>query len=132
MQFNTRSPIYLQIAEYIYDLILSNVWEDGQRIPSVRDMAIELEVNPNTVIRTYSLLQEEGSLENQRGIGYFTAKDARSMVLKKRRERFLKKELPALFVTMDKLGLSLQDLQEYEKNRNKKEIENEVKPQEEQ
>ena len=54
------------------------------------------------------------------------------MVLKKRRERFLKKELPALFVTMDKLGLSLQDLQEYEKNRNKKEIENEVKPQEEQ
>ncbi len=68
----------MQIAEYIHDLILSNVWEDGQRIPSVRDMAMELEVNPNTVIRTYSLLQEEGTLENQRGIGYFTVKDART------------------------------------------------------
>ncbi|MGE4454670.1 MAG: GntR family transcriptional regulator [Sphaerochaeta sp.] len=128
MQFNTQSPIYLQIAEYIHDLILSNVWEDGQRIPSVRDMAMELEVNPNTVIRTYSLLQEEGTLENQRGIGYFTAKDARTLVLQKRREHFLKRELPALFETMERLGLTVQDLQRYA---DKKEKGYEVKIQEE-
>ncbi|NCC91018.1 MAG: GntR family transcriptional regulator, partial [Spirochaetia bacterium] len=109
MQFNTLSPIYLQIAQYMHDLILNRVWKDGERIPSVRDMAMELEVNPNTVIRTYALLQEEGTLENQRGIGYFTAKDARSLVLKKRRERFLKKEVPALFLTMETLGLTMED-----------------------
>ena len=63
MQFNTLSPIYLQIAQYMHDLILNRVWNDGERIPSVRDMAMELEVNPNTVIRTYALLQEEGTLE---------------------------------------------------------------------
>ena len=113
MQFNTLSPIYLQIAQYMHDLILNRVWKDGERIPSVRDMAMELEVNPNTVIRTYALLQEEGTLENQRGIGYFTAKDARSLVLKKRRERFLKKEVPALFLTMETLGLTMEDLQMY-------------------
>lgn len=129
MQFNTHSPIYMQIAEYIHDLILSNVWEDGQRIPSVRDMAMELEVNPNTVIRTYSLLQEEGTLENQRGIGYFTAKDARTLVLQKRREHFLKRELPSLFETMERLGLTMNDLQQYADN---KEKDDEIEPQEEQ
>jgi DNA-binding transcriptional regulator YhcF (GntR family) len=76
-------------------------------------MAMELEVNPNTVIRTYALLQEEGTLENQRGIGYFTAKDARSLVLKQRRERFLKRELPALLTTLQSLGLTLEDLGRY-------------------
>jgi len=128
MQFNTHSPIYMQIAEYIHDLILSKVWEDGQRIPSVRDMAMELEVNPNTVIRTYSLLQEEGTLENQRGIGYFTAKDARTLVLQKRREHFIKRELPALFETMNRLGLTMKDLQQYAE---KKEKDDEIEPQEE-
>ena len=116
MQFNTLSPIYLQIAEYIHDLILNRVWEDGQRIPSVRDMAMELEVNPNTVIRTYAMLQEEGTLENQRGIGYFTAKDARALVLKERREKFIKRELPQLFSTMETLGITLEDLQHYAHN----------------
>ncbi|MFA6905614.1 MAG: GntR family transcriptional regulator [Sphaerochaeta sp.] len=124
MQFNTLSPIYLQIAEYIHDLILNRVWDDGQRIPSVRDMAMELEVNPNTVIRTYALLQDEGTLENQRGIGYFTAKDARTLVLKQRREKFIKRELPALFSTMETLGLTLEDLQTYAKQT--KEAEHEV------
>jgi DNA-binding transcriptional regulator YhcF (GntR family) len=118
----------MQIAEYIHDLILSNVWEDGQRIPSVRDMAMELEVNPNTVIRTYSLLQEEGTLENQRGIGYFTVKDARTLVLQKRREHFIKRELPALFETMNRLGLTMKDLQQYAE---KKEKDDEIEPQEE-
>ncbi|ADY13393.1 GntR family transcriptional regulator [Sphaerochaeta globosa] len=124
MQFNTLSPIYLQIAEYIHDLILNRVWDDGQRIPSVRDMAMELEVNPNTVIRTYALLQDEGTLENQRGIGYFTAKDARTLVLKQRREKFIKRELPALFSTMETLGLTMEDLQTYAKQT--KEAEHEV------
>ncbi|MDD3058079.1 MAG: GntR family transcriptional regulator [Spirochaetia bacterium] len=131
MQFNTLSPIYLQIAQYMHDLILNRVWKDGERIPSVRDMAMELEVNPNTVIRTYALLQEEGTLENQRGIGYFTAKDARSLVLKKRRERFLKKEVPALFLTMETLGLTMEDLQMYADQLKQKGEDHEDKSQEE-
>jgi len=131
MQFNTLSPIYLQIAQYMHDLILNRVWKDGERIPSVRDMAMELEVNPNTVIRTYALLQEEGTLENQRGIGYFTAKDARSLVLKKRRERFLKKDVPALFLTMETLGLTMEDLQMYADQMRQEGVEHEDKSQEE-
>ncbi|WP_422481056.1 GntR family transcriptional regulator [Pleomorphochaeta sp. DL1XJH-081] len=110
MQFDKHTSIYLQIAEYLYDRILSGEWPDGQRIPSIRDMAVQLEVNPNTVTRTYTLLQEEGTLENQRGIGYFTAADARQKVLDQKREAFVRNELPAIFATMEQVGLTKNDL----------------------
>lgn len=113
MQFNNRSPIYLQIAQYIHDLISSSAWVEEERIPSVRDMAMQLEVNPNTVIRTYSMLQDEGILENQRGIGYFTAKGAKSLVLRKRRDHFIKSELPNLFDSMRTLDITLEEIETY-------------------
>ena len=90
----------------MYDRILSGDWADGQRIQSIRDMAVQLEVNPNTVTRTYTLLQEEGTLENQRGIGYFTAPNARQQVLDQKREAFMRNELPTIFATMEQLGLT--------------------------
>lgn len=110
MQFNKHTSIYLQIADYLYDRILSGDWADGQRVPSIRDMAVQLEVNPNTVTRTYTLLQEEGTLENQRGIGYFTAPNARQRVLSQKREAFIRNELPAIFATMEQVGLTKEDL----------------------
>ncbi|MDD3903919.1 MAG: GntR family transcriptional regulator [Sphaerochaeta sp.] len=113
MQFNNRSPIYLQIGEYFHDLILNATWPDGERIPSVRDMAMQLEVNPNTVTRTYAMLQEEGILENQRGIGYFTSKDARQLVLKMRRDMFIKTELPSLFASMKTLAIDFEVIETY-------------------
>lgn len=113
MQFNTHLPIYIQIADHIRDLILGGTWPDGERIPSVRDLAVELEVNPNTVIRTYSLLQEEGTLDNKRGIGYFTSPHARSLVLKQKRNRFIETELPEFFASMEKLGITLEELEGY-------------------
>lgn len=111
MQFNKNTSIYLQIADYMYDRILGGDWPDGERIPSIRDMAIQLEVNPNTVTRTYTLLQEEGTLENQRGIGYFTANDARANVLARMRENFLRDELPGLFARIEQLGLTITDIE---------------------
>ncbi len=116
MQFNKHTAIYLQIANYMYDCILDEEWNNGARIPSIRDMAMQLEVNPNTVTRAYTLLQEDEIVENQRGIGYFTALDAREKVLKRKQKAFLENELPNLFNSMQQLGLTLQDLQrQYEK-----------------
>jgi DNA-binding transcriptional regulator YhcF (GntR family) len=117
MQFNKHTSIYLQIADYMYDRILSGEWSDGQRIPSIRDMAIMLEVNPNTVTRTYAMLQEEGTLENQRGIGYFTSADAHNQVLERKRNAFLRTELPAFFATIGRLGLTMEQINaEYARN----------------
>ena len=60
MEFRKPKPIYKQIATYIIYQILENNWADGQRIPSVRELASDIEVNPNTVARTYNLLSDEG------------------------------------------------------------------------
>jgi DNA-binding transcriptional regulator YhcF (GntR family) len=73
-------------------------------------MAVQLEVNPNTVTRTYSLLLEEGTLENQRGIGYFTTQNARERVLNRKRDDFIRHDIPALLETMQQLGISEEDL----------------------
>ncbi|MFA5447474.1 MAG: GntR family transcriptional regulator [Sphaerochaeta sp.] len=113
MQFNTTEPIYLQIVSHIHHLILTGRWGDGERVPSVRDLAVELEVNPNTVVRSYTLLQEQGVFENQRGIGYFTAKDAGKRVKSMRRQAFFEEELPALIKTMKSLDLSVEELVEH-------------------
>lgn len=113
MQFNKSSPIYMQIMQYVHDLIISSAWVEGERVPSVRDMAIQLEVNPNTVIRAYSLLQEEGVLENQRGIGYFTAEGAKAVILKEKRNTFIKRKLPDLFATMKSLDITFEEIETY-------------------
>lgn len=121
MQFHKHTSIYLQIAQYMYDRILSGEWKDGERVPSVRDMAVMLEVNPNTVTRTYTLLQEEGTLENQRGIGYFTAAHAREQVLERRRKQFIQQELPDVFGAMQQLNITMDDVkQRYEEYRKEK------------
>lgn len=107
MQFNKDLPIYLQIKEVIYNAILAGEFKNGDRIPSIRDMAMSLEVNPNTVTRTYGLLQDEGIIDNQRGIGYFTSQDATILVSNKKKEEFLQHDVPLFFETMEKLNLEI-------------------------
>ena len=110
MEFNEKQAIYLQIVEYIYDRILTDEWKGDQRIPSVRDLAVELQVNPNTVMRAYELLQNTGIIENKRGIGNFLNSDAKSIISANRRNHFLENELPVIFRNMTLLGVSMDDL----------------------
>ncbi len=110
MLFNNNTPIYIQIAELLYQKILNGEYENGSRIPSVRDMAVALEVNPNTVTRSYMILQEEGVIENKRGIGYFTDQDAFQIVMKKKQKEFLENDVPSFFSQMQQLGLSLDEI----------------------
>jgi DNA-binding transcriptional regulator YhcF (GntR family) len=76
MQFRASIAIYLQIAEYICERILLKQWKTGERIPALRELAVQLEVNPNTVMRTFEFLQAQSIIYNQRGIGYFVSPDA--------------------------------------------------------
>jgi len=110
MQFNKDNPIYLQIKEVIYNAILTEEFKNGERIPSIRDMAMSLEVNPNTVTRAYGLLQDEGIIDNQRGIGYFTKEDAIELVKNKKKEEFIQHDVPLFFQTMEKLNLSIESI----------------------
>ncbi len=110
MEFRNRESIYLQIGDFICENILLEKWKAGEKIPSVRDMAVSIEVNPNTVMRTYSYLQEKGIINNQRGIGYFITDESYENTLKLKKKEFIDTELGRLFKDMELLGLSIEDL----------------------
>lgn len=93
MDFNENKPIYLQLADQIMDEVERSVSLNGRRLPSVRDYAATTGVNANTVMRTYTWLQQEGIIYNQRGIGYFYSADAGDKVLEMRRKVFFDKEI---------------------------------------
>jgi GntR family transcriptional regulator len=110
MQFRESIAIYLQIADYICERILLRQWKAGERIPAVRELAVQLEVNPNTVMRTYEFLQAQNMIYNQRGIGYFVGPDAVKNASAYRKTEFIEKELPNIFRNMYMLGMDVDDL----------------------
>ncbi len=113
MEFNDSQAIYLQIADYFCGRILKKQWTEGEKIPSIRETAVQVEVNPNTAMRTFSFLQEKGIIYNKRGIGYFVAEDGYRKTLEFKKENFIKEELPKVFQTMDVLKMRTQDLENY-------------------
>lgn len=110
MEFNRNQPIYIQIAEYINENILTNKWKEGDRILSVREMSMNLQVNPNTVMRTYTHLQNEDILRNQRGIGYFVSEGSMEKIRDLKKQHFISIELPDLFRTGKLLGITPEEL----------------------
>ena len=94
MEFKESPAIYIQIAEYVCEQILLKKWKLGDKIISIRELAVQMQVNPNTVQRAYDLLQQQNIITNKRGIGYFTEDDALERILAFRREQFVENELP--------------------------------------
>jgi DNA-binding transcriptional regulator YhcF (GntR family) len=110
MQFRESQAIYLQIADHVCEKILLKEWPPGERIPSVRELAVQLEVNPNTVMRTYEYLQQQAIIFNQRGIGFFAAADALQQATRYRKDLFLEKDLPQVFRSLFLLGMDPDEL----------------------
>lgn len=111
MYFRDKQAIYLQIAEYVSEQVLLGRWGAGDKIPSVRELAAELEVNPNTVMRTYEFLNQQGVIANKRGIGYFPADDATDKIRGFRREQFLQNDLPQFFKNLTLLNIDLREIE---------------------
>ncbi len=116
MQFRESIAIYLQIADYVCERILLKEWKSEERIPAVRELAVQLEVNPNTIMRTYEFLQGQNIIHNQRGIGYFVSPDAIKSAMEYRKTEFVEKELPNIFRNIYMLGMDIEELKpRYEK-----------------
>lgn len=113
MEFDSNRSIYLQISDYVCENVLLRRWQEGDRIPSVRELAVEIEVNPNTVTRAYGHLQESGIIQNRRGLGYFVADGARETVRNVKSREFVESDLPRLFRTMELLDMSFEELKGY-------------------
>jgi DNA-binding transcriptional regulator YhcF (GntR family) len=113
MEFNQPKGIYLQIADEVCDRIISGQCHCGERIPSIRELAVSLGVNPNTVTRSYQSLLDRQIIENRRGIGYFVTEEALKNILEERKAEFIRTDLPGLFRTMQLLGLDINAINEY-------------------
>jgi len=112
IDFKSSKGIFQQIAENLCQQILEGILIPGERVPSVRDLAAEFEVNRNTLLRTYSLLEVEGIIINKRGIGFFVSDKALSIIQKTDRETFFKNELPEFIQKVKALKLTGDDLKE--------------------
>ena len=110
MDFKENPAIYIQIAEYVCEQILLKKWNLGDKIVSIRELAIMMEVNPNTVQRAYDFLQQREIITNKRGVGYFTEADAMERILSFRREQFMENELPVFMRNIYLLKIDFKEI----------------------
>lgn len=107
---SSSRPIYQRIVDFAMSRILSGEWSPDRRIPSVRELSVELAVNTHTVLKAFDILSDGGIIASRRGMGYYLTPDARKKVDEARREEFYSSTLPELAATMGELGISTEDL----------------------
>lgn len=110
MNFNDNKPIYLQIIDRIMDSIVSGEYKVGERLPSVREYAADVEVNANTVMRSYDRLQQRDIIFNKRGIGYFVSEGALDKIIGMRKEVFFQEEAEYFFNRLESFGITPEEL----------------------
>lgn len=111
MEFKEKSkPIYLQIVDNLADRVANGTYAEGARIPSVREFAAQVQVNPNTVMRAYDHLAQLGVMFNRRGIGYFISEGARRIITEIRSREFFDEEILRFFEQLALLGVDPEQL----------------------
>ena len=110
MRFNNDRPIFAQIEELLVGQVLDGRLGPGDRIPSARELAASLEVNPNTAARALQELAASGLARCERGTGYFVAESGPALAKADCKKRFFDEELPRLFKRMDELGIGLEEI----------------------
>ena len=110
MDFKPNYPIYLQVADFICEKVLTRTWLDNDKLPSVKELSVITSVNPNTVIKALGYLQDNDILTTQRGIGYFLTESAYAQTLALKRRQFIEDDIPALFANMKLLEVPLERL----------------------
>ena len=116
MQFDNTQPIWAQIYELLLTHIADGDWSEGERIASVRELGGALAVNPNTVMRAYERATDEQLIFNRRGIGYFVSDGAQRVAATLLRERFEREQLPRIFRSMQRVGISAEEFVSLYKN----------------
>jgi GntR family transcriptional regulator len=111
-EWSDNQPIYRQLRDRVVAMILDGSLKEGEPLPSVRNVAAENRVNPLTVLKGYQQLVDEGLVEARRGLGMFVKQGSREMLLQSERQKFLTEEWPRIRATMQRLGLSAQELVE--------------------
>lgn len=123
MQFDNTQPIWAQIYELLLTHIADGEWREEERVASVRELGATLAVNPNTVMRAYERATDEQLIYNRRGIGYFVSVGARERAATLLRQRFEREQLPSIFRSMQRVGITAEEFvslyNNYQENENK-------------
>ncbi len=123
MQFDNTQPIWAQIYELLLTHIADGEWCEEERVASVRELGATLAVNPNTVMRAYERATDDQLIYNRRGIGYFVSVGARERAATLLRERFEREQLPSIFRSMQRVGITAEEFvslyKNYQENENK-------------
>src|SRR5690349_13858260 len=98
--FNDSQPIYRQLRDRVVHMILEGALKEGDPLPSVRNVAADLRVNPLTVLKGYQQLVDEELVEKRRGLGMYVVDGARKLLLKGERQKFLDEDWPKIFATI--------------------------------
>jgi GntR family transcriptional regulator len=109
-EWNDSQPIYRQLRDRVVAMILDGILKEGDPLPSVRNVAAEYRLNPLTVLKGYQQLVDEGLVETRRGRGMFINAGARDLLLRGERQKFLGEEWPRIRETIQRLGLSAEEL----------------------
>src|SRR5437016_6168979 len=109
-EWNNSQPIYRQLRDHVVAMILDGVLNEGDPLPSVRNVAAEFRVNPLTVLKAYQQLVDEELVEKKRGLGMFVKAGARNLLLKGERQKFLAEHWPRVHATIQRLGLTPEEL----------------------
>jgi len=123
-EWNDNQPIYRQLHDRVVAMILDGVLQEGDPLPSVRNVAAEYRVNPLTVLKSYQELVDDGLVEKRRGLGMFVNAGARKLLLEGERKKFLAEDWPRIKETIQRLGLTPEDLLD---GADRRESKNEVK-----
>jgi len=110
MIFTNDKAIYLQMGDRLCDEILAGTYREDDRIPSVREYAVLLQVNTNTAVKAYDELARANIIYNKRGLGYFVSPGAKEQILTERRRDFMDSKLPEMFRQMQLLGIGIEEV----------------------
>ena len=110
MEYNEHKPIYLQNVDLMQENILRGDWREEECIPSVREMGAMVGVNPNTIVRSYQLLESQEIIYNKRGLGYFVKDGAVARIKDNVKNEFIANELPQFKAKAQMLGITKEEL----------------------
>ena len=109
-EWNDSQPIYRQLRARVVAMILDGVLNEGDPLPSVRTVATEYRINPLTVLKAYQQLADEQLVEKRRGLGMFINAGAKALLVQGERQKFLSEQWPEIHATIQRLGLTPEDL----------------------
>ena len=112
MEWKDKQPIYMQLRELVVERIIDGSFQEGEPVPSVRQVASDYQINHLTVAKAYQELVEAGLLEKRRGLGMYVIEGARASLTNNEQQKFFEEELPAFAERLQKLGIDLDSVAE--------------------